>query len=127
MATLQTQGISLYYETHGNRGNPPLLLIAGLGGAGSSWGSHVARFARDYFVVLPDHRGTGRSTHTMEGLTVAQHARDMAALLEHLDLAPAHVAGTSTGGAIAQLMALDHGRLVRSVVMTSSFARPDSY
>lgn len=103
------------------------MLIAGLGGTGSSWGPHLAGFAKDYFVVLPDHRGTGRSTHTTQELTIAQHAADMAAILEHLDLGPAHIAGTSTGGAIAQLMALDYAGCVRSVVMTSSFARPDSY
>jgi aminoacrylate hydrolase len=85
MATLETQGISLYYEVHGERGRPAVLLIAGLGGTGSSWGSQVNRLAKDYFVILPDHRGTGRTTPAKEGYTVAQHAADMAALLRHLD------------------------------------------
>ncbi len=127
MATLETQGISLYYETHGDRGRPPVIMIAGLGGAGSTWGAQVERFAEHYLIVLPDHRGTGRTTPAKDGYSIAQHAADMAAVLDHLDLGPAHIVGTSTGGAIAQVMALEYAPLVRSVVMTSAFARMDAY
>jgi aminoacrylate hydrolase len=73
--------------------------------------------------VLPDHRGTGKTTRATDGYTIAQHAADMAALLRHLELGPTHLVGSSTGGAIAQGMALDHARLVRSLTMSSSFAR----
>jgi pimeloyl-ACP methyl ester carboxylesterase len=127
MPTLQANGISLYYEIHGHRGKPPVMLIAGLGGAGASWGSQVARFAEDHFVVLPDHRGTGRTTRARDGYTIAQHAADMAALLAHLDLGPTHIVGSSTGGAIAHSMALDHAALVRSIVLSSAFARMDDF
>jgi aminoacrylate hydrolase len=127
MSTLETQGISLYYEVHGTRGKPPLMLISGLGGTGASWGPHVERFARDHFVVVPDQRGTGRTTRSEGGYTVSQIASDMAALLRHLDIGPAHVVGTSTGGAIAQVMALDHPDTVRSLVLGSSFATADAW
>jgi aminoacrylate hydrolase len=127
MAALETQGISLHYELHGDRRKPPVLLLAGLGGAGASFGPQIDNFSKSYFVVLPDHRGTGRSTRAADGYSIAQHASDMASLVEHLDLGPAHVIGTSTGGAIAQLMALDHAETVRSVTMASSFATPDAY
>jgi aminoacrylate hydrolase len=127
MATFDTQGISLHYELHGTRGNPPLMLIAGLGGAGTSWAPHVESFAREHFVVLPDQRGTGKTTRSEAGYTIPQLATDMASLLRHLDVGPAHVVGTSTGGAIAQLMALEHPDTVRSITLSSSFARPDAY
>jgi aminoacrylate hydrolase len=127
MATLQTQGISLHYELIGDRRKPPVLLLAGLGGAGASWGPQLERFAADHFVVLPDHRGTGQSTRATDGYTIVQHAADMASLVAHLDIGPLHVIGTSTGGAIAQVMALDHADTVRSVTMASSFARADAY
>ncbi|HEY3816837.1 MAG TPA: alpha/beta hydrolase [Polyangiaceae bacterium] len=127
MAMLETQGISLYYELHGMRGKPPVLLISGLGGAGASWGSHVERFAQDHFVVLPDQRGTGKTTRSKDGYTIPQIATDMASLVRHLDVGPAHIVGTSTGGAIAQNMALDHPEVVRSLVLASSFAKPDAW
>jgi aminoacrylate hydrolase len=127
MAALETQGISLHYELFGDRRKPAVLLLAGLGGAGASFGPQTARFAADHFVIVPDHRGTGQTTRSADGYTIAQHAADMASLVEHLDTGPVHVVGTSTGGAIAQLMALDHAHTVCSVTMASSFARADAY
>jgi aminoacrylate hydrolase len=127
MAVLETQGISLHYDLFGDRAKPPVMLIAGLGGAGASFGPQIQRFATDYFVVLPDHRGTGQSTRAKDGYTIAQHAADMASLIEHLAVGPTHLVGTSTGGAIAQVMALDHAADVRSMTISSSYARPDAY
>jgi aminoacrylate hydrolase len=72
MATLQTQGISIHYELLGDRRNPPVVLLHGLGGSGRSWGSQVERFAKNHFVVLPDQRGTGQSTRSETGYAIAQ-------------------------------------------------------
>ena len=127
MAALQTHGISLHYELLGDRAKPPVMLIAGLGGAGASFGRQIHHFAKDHFVVLPDHRGTGQSTRAEDGYTISQHAADMASLIEHLGVGPTHLVGTSTGGAIAQNMALDHAADVRSLTISSSYARPDAY
>lgn len=127
MATFDTNGISLYYETFGNPANPPVMLITGLGGIGKSWNSQVPHFAKDFYVVVPDHRGTGRSTHTLEGHTTQQLAADMASLIEHLACGPMHVVGASTGGAIAQYMALSHPHTVRSLTLSSTFARFDTF
>ncbi|MGD0220830.1 MAG: alpha/beta fold hydrolase [Terriglobia bacterium] len=127
MATLETQGISLHYETYGDRSKSPVLLLAGLGGSGKSWGSQVEKFAKGHFVVVPDHRGTGQTTRSVGGYTIAQLAADMASLVEHLGLGPVHVVGTSTGGAIGQAMALDHATVVCTLTMASSFARADAY
>jgi len=127
MATFDTQGITLYYEVYGDPANLPVLLLTGLGGSGESWDTQVQLFADKYRVIVPDHRGTGRSTHTLEGHTTAQLAADMASLVEHLRLGSAHVVGASTGGAIAQCMALDHSHTVRTLTMLASFARFDAF
>ena len=127
MATLSTQGISLYYELLGNPASSPVLLISGLAGLGASWGPQTGRFAARYHVILPDQRGTGRTTRATDGYTTQQMAADMAALVDHLGLGPVHVVGESTGGAIAQYMALNHPDTVRSLTMSSTFARFDAY
>ncbi len=127
MPTLDTHGISLYYETHGDPSNPPVLLISGLGGIGASWGPQVHLFARNYWVILPDQRGTGRSTHAGDGYTTEGLAAEMAALVEHLGVLPVHVVGASTGGAIAQHMVLQTPQLVASLTLSSTFARFDSF
>ncbi len=102
MATLDTQGISLYYEALGNPNDPPVLMISGLGGVGARWGPQIERFAAKHHVILSDQRGTGRSTHTQDGYTTQQFAADIVSLVEHLDAGPVHIVGASTGGAIAQ-------------------------
>ena len=127
MATLDLHAFSQYYEELGDPSKPHVLMISGLGGVGASWGPQVRHFAEHYHLILPDHRGTGKSTHTPDGYTTQQLAQDMAALVEHLNLGPMHVVGASTGGAIAQYMALDHRHTVRSLTLSSTFARFDAY
>ena len=53
-------GAELYYERNGS--GPPLFLVAGLGGDGRFWGANVDDLARNFTVVVHDHRGTARST-----------------------------------------------------------------
>ncbi|GBE64608.1 putative aminoacrylate hydrolase RutD [Mycobacterium sp. MFM001] len=127
MATLHTHEISLYYETYGDPAGPPVLLISGLGGTGKSWIGQIDRFAADYYVVVPDQRGTGESSRAESGYTTAQLAADTASLVEYLDVGPMHIVGASTGGAIGQCMALDHPHTVRSLTMVASFARFDAF
>ena len=127
MATLETQGITLYYETFGEPSNPPVMLLSGLGGTGASWSGQTARLAKSYFVVVPDHRGTGRSTHSQTGYSTIQLAADMSSLVKDLDLGPTHIIGASTGGAIGQMMALNHPDTVKTLTLVSSFARFDSF
>ena len=50
-------------------------------------------------------------------------AADVAALLDALDAAPAHVVGLSLGGCVALSLALDHGARVRSLTLVNTFAR----
>jgi len=127
MPVIETQEISLHYELLGDVHNPPALLLAGLGGSGKTWGPVVERFAKEYFVILPDQRGTGMSSRPESGYSTAQIATDMASLVAELNVGACHVVGSSTGGAIAQMMALDHPQTVRSLTLASSFARFDSF
>lgn len=118
-------GIEIAYRTDGS--GVPLLLLTGLSGAGRAWGDHRQRFGRDFLTVTPDHRGTGDSTPADDGYTIHDHAADMAELVRHLELGPTHVVGSSTGGAIGQVMALEHPDVVRSLTLVSSWAGPDDY
>jgi aminoacrylate hydrolase len=127
MASLDTQGISLYYEMHGDPGYPPVLLLSGLAGVGSSWSSQISRFAARYHVIVADQRGTGRTSRTDVGHSTEQLAADMASLVEHLGVGPTHVIGASTGGAVAQYMALNHPRTVATLTLVAAFARFDAY
>ena len=50
-------------------------------------------------------------------MSVADHAADAAALLDHLGLRPVHVAGHSSGAAVAAQMALDHPDHVHTLTL----------
>ena len=117
--------IEVHYDIHG-RGDP-VMLIVGLNGVGAMWGPQVSLFAKDFQTIVPDHRGCGQTSAPETGYTIAQHASDMAETLRALGCGPAHIVGSSTGGAIAMEMALDHPDVVRSVVSVSSWAKTDGY
>ena len=129
MPVLGVNGIDLYYDDLNPSGDTrtPVLLITGLGGVGSSWGPLTPLIAQDRRVIVPDHRGCGRSTRTVEGQSIPQIAADMAGLIRELDCGPVHVVGSSTGGAIGQLMAARHRSTVRSLSLVASWVRSDEY
>ena len=125
MPTVSIGDAELYYEDTG-RGEP-LLLVPGLSGRGSFWASQVADFARDFRVVVHDHRGTARSTHSRIRYSVEQMADDVVRLMDALGIDAAHLVGHSTGGAIGQVLALEHPRRLRSLVLSATWAGPDPY
>lgn len=125
MPKAAVNGIEIYYETQGE--GDPVMLLTGLGGAGKGWGPQVPIFSKAFFTIVPDHRGAGQSTFSEDGYTIEQHASDMADMLRSLDCGPAHIVGSSTGGAIATVMALDHPDVVRTIVVCSSWARTDAF
>lgn len=115
----------LYYEEAG--AGEPLMLVPGLGGQGSFWISQVPVFSRHFRTVVHDHRGTGRSTHSRITYSIEQMADDVLRLMDGLRLDAAHFIGHSTGGAIGQVIALDHPQRLRSLVLSATWAGPDPF
>jgi pimeloyl-ACP methyl ester carboxylesterase len=132
------RGITLCYETFGDRSDPPAVLIMGLGTQMVAWQDDFCSelAARGLYVVRFDNRDCGRSTHlegpgptllqlvtrsrTAATYTLSDMADDTAGLLKELDLAPAHLIGASMGGMIAQTLAIRRPELVRSLVSIMS-------
>jgi pimeloyl-ACP methyl ester carboxylesterase len=141
MPTIQSNGIELAYDSFGEAGAVPVLLIAGLGTQMIRWSEVFCRdlAARGLRVIRFDNRDSGRSTHfthmpppdfaaMMAGArpqpayTLGDMADDALGLLDDLGIARAHLVGRSMGGMIAQIMASSHPERVLSLtsIMSSS-------
>jgi len=99
-------------------GDGPLVLAAhGITSNHRSWGLVAEALGGEATLVAPDLRGRGRSNELPGPYTVAQHADDCAALLDHLGAADAVVTGHSMGGFVATALATRHPERVRAVVL----------
>ena len=135
--TLETNGARIAFEVDGT-GEPVVLIHAGVADL-RMWDDQVAALRDSYRVIRYDTRGFGRTeTDAVE----FSNRADIAALLDHLGEASAHVVGLSRGGRIALDFAIEHPERVRSLVVAaggiggyespdeadeSTFAQPDAW
>ncbi len=140
MASVEANGITIEYDVQGE--GDPLLLVMGLGGQLTDWRQPFvdALVQRGFRVIRFDNRDIGLSTEfdweppsmtknvlalvARRPVSADYDIRDMAAdangLLDALDVGPAHVAGMSMGGMIAQQLTIDHAAAVRSLTSVMS-------
>jgi pimeloyl-ACP methyl ester carboxylesterase len=127
---LPINGLSLYYEVHGELGTSrasPLLLIPGAFMATDSMTSWVSAFAGERTVIVFDQQGHGRTPDTSRKMSYEQFADDAAMLLRALKVEGADVMGYSQGGGVALQLVLRHPTLVNKLVSLSATYRKDGW
>lgn len=118
----------LYWEAHGAREGPALILSAGLGGHGAYWKPHVEALGRKARIILYDHRGTGHSApETREGLTADGLGEDIERLMDEIGLDRAVVIGHAAGAIAALALALRAPGRVSGLVSVNGWARTDPH
>ena len=111
----------MFVRDSGGDGQPVLLLHGWMFSADLNfWRNYAALERAGYRVLAVDHRGHGRGIRSHAKFRLADCAADAAALLEHLDAAPALIVGYSMGGPIAQLLARDHADVVDGIVLCAT-------
>ena len=113
MPEAEANGVRLYYELHGS--GEPLALVHGAWADATAWRFVVPGLADNFRVLSYDRRGHSRSERAATQGSFDEDGDDLAALLEGLDLAPAHVVTNSGGGNIALRLATRRPDLFRSL------------
>jgi pimeloyl-ACP methyl ester carboxylesterase len=131
--------IEICYETFGDPGDLPILMIMGLGTQMLAWHDDFCAdlAGRGCFVIRHDNRDIGRSTRLDDAptpsllqlarrdkrgaaYTLADMAGDSVGVLDHLGIDKAHIVGASMGGMIAQTIAIRHPHRTLSLVSIMS-------
>lgn len=117
--------LRVHYETYG-QGEPIVVMAGGFGDA-ASMTQVIAPLARNRQVIAIDLEGHGRTALRDTPLSHERNGDDVAAVLRHLDIAKADVAGYSHGGDAAIRMAIQHPDMVRNLIVISTAAAKDGW
>jgi pimeloyl-ACP methyl ester carboxylesterase len=109
-------GVQLFWELAGRSGDP-IVLVHGSWIDHHNWDRVVPLLARSFRVLSYDRRGHSRSERPATRYSIHHDVADLAALIEALRLAPAHIVGNSSGGAIVLRLAAERPDLFRSLVV----------
>lgn len=110
------------YKILGDLGSKklPVVLIHGVGASLETFSEVGAGLSKGRPVVIYDLRGHGRSKDPGEGFQIETQARDLEALLKHLQISRFHLLGHSAGAKIAMEVAARNPKAVASIILEDS-------
>ena len=112
----------IHYTSRGE--GPPIVFVHGLGGSANVWHGTIDALAQHHHCIALDLRGHGRRQGQF---TIDGWAKDVAALIRHLELPAVTVVGHSMGTLIAQRLALTEPDLVESVALLGGILHPATH
>ncbi len=115
-AYADVNGISMYYEVHGE--GKPLVLIHGGGSTiQSTFGTTLPMFTKHYKVIAVELQAHGRTSDRPAPESFEQDADDVAALLHHLNISYANILGFSNGASTTLQMAIRHPEIIDKIIV----------
>ena len=119
MPYIRANGIRIAFDTFGSLRNKPLFLIHGLTGQRMSMEKLAEQLSDEFFVITYDCRGHGQTDHP-SAYDLADHGRDLLALIDVLGYEQASVLGASMGSYIAlQAAELDPAKIDKLILVTA--------
>jgi aminoacrylate hydrolase len=128
MASVNSGGVEIVYDIlNANGPGVPLFLLAGLNGMRQACMKQAIPLSRERPVVVHDQRGTGASGKPLGVYSVQNMAKDVIAIMDDAGIKKGHFVGTSTGGAIAQVLCIDYPERVQSAAVCCSWMKCDHF
>jgi pimeloyl-ACP methyl ester carboxylesterase len=124
MKTATINGIDIAYRDEGT--GQALLLVHAFPRHSATWEHQIAALSPHHRVIAPDLRGLGSTARGSGGASLDQHADDLAALLDHLSIENAAVAGLSMGGYISFALWRRHRERIAALILADTRAGADS-
>jgi pimeloyl-ACP methyl ester carboxylesterase len=117
MATLNRDGVELYYEVHGD--GPPVMLTHGYSSSSHMWEGQVAAFSKHFKLITWDMRGHGKSDYPDDQAQYSEAATvaDMAAILDTVGAKRAVIGGLSLGGYMSLAFHLAHPERTQALLI----------
>ena len=123
---LHNSGANIFYSEYfpADPQAPTLILLHGNGEDHTYFVKQIPAFSPHFRLVLMDTRGQGQSTGRDGELNFSVFAADLLALMDHLQIAKAHLLGFSDGGNLALTFALAHPERVQSLILNGANLEP---
>ena len=130
--TIAANGVDIFFRFGGNRDKPALVLLHGFPQTHVMWHRVAQLLREDYFLVLPDVRGYGDSSHAPglpdhSNYSKRAMAADVIAVADALALDTFFLCGHDRGGRVAHRLTLDHARRVRKLCVIDIAPTLDMY
>ena len=119
------ENLRVYYEIHG-KGEPIVVLAGGLGDV-TSMAQTIGPLSGQRQVIGIELEGHGHTALRKTPMSHERNGDDVAAVLRHLKIAKADIAGYSHGGDAAIRMAIQHPEMVRNLIVISTAAERDGW
>jgi pimeloyl-ACP methyl ester carboxylesterase len=114
-------GLKMYYEVRGNKGDHLVLIHGGGSTIGTSFGRIIPMLAKDCKVIAVELQAHGHTGDRDSPESFEQDADDVAQLLHNLQISKASFFGFSNGGNTAMQIAIRHPEIVNKLILASAF------
>lgn len=125
MSKVQANGIVMNYSQEGT--GAPLILLPYLAADSACYAFQVADYAKHFTCISVDLRGTGETDKPEGTYSTELFADDIAAFMQALGIAKAHISGLSLGAAIGMWLAAKYPEKVASLSLHSGWAKTDPF